>query len=220
MRIAHIVAHGGLNGVATSCKTLIEAQLAAGHDMLLATFPNAWLSQNLDLSQITLLESNLKTRPNEIARVGFAIRDWGCDVVHCHGSKANKYGLVYRFTSRTPIVATAHASLFQLPWRWMSAVIAPSISTADYHRRVNWVTRSRLHLVTNAVSSSTALPVEQAVSRQEARRKLDIADDELVVGCVGVVSARKNQMIFFAPSRCFQRTQAPSISCWSEGCRG
>lgn len=191
MRIAHIVAHGGLNGVATSCKTLIEAQLAAGHDILLATFPNAWLSQNLDLSRITLLESNLKTRPKEISRVGFAIRDWGCDVVHCHGSKANKYGLVYRFTSRTPIVATAHANLFQLPWAAMSAVIAPSQSTLEYHRRKNHVPARRLHKVFNIVPKLDRVDDED---RRSIRRELGVPEDAFLVGMVGAIGERKNQI--------------------------
>lgn len=191
MRIAHIVAHGGLNGVATSCKTLIEAQIAAGHEVLLVTFPNAWLSQNLASSRIKLLESNLKTRPKEIARVGFAIRDWGCDVVHCHGSKANKYGLVYRFTSRTPIVATAHANLFQLPWAAMSAVIAPSQSTLLYHQRTNRVLKGRLHKVFNIVPA-----IERVAdgNRLAIRRELGAAENAYLVGMVGAVGERKNQI--------------------------
>lgn len=191
MRIAHLVAHGGLNGVATSCRTLIEAQRAAGHEIFLAAKPNSWLLANLDLDGIDVLQTAFKTRPKEISRVGHALREWGCDVVHCHGSRANKYGLVYRVASRTPIVATAHASHFQLPWRWFSAVIAPSRATADYHARVNWVPRRRIHLVSNAVALPAADRVE---ARAAARRALDIGDDEFVIGSVGQVGERKNQV--------------------------
>lgn len=191
MRIAHLVAHGGLNGVATSSRTLIEAQRAAGHDVFLGATPNSWLLDNLDLDGIAVLESRFRTRPKEIVRVGHALRDWGCDVVHCHGSRANKYGLVYRFASRTPIVATAHASHFQLPWRWLSAVIAPSEATADYHARVNRVPRRRIHLVSNAV----ALPASDAAeARAQARRALGLADDAFVIGSVGQIGERKNQV--------------------------
>lgn len=151
MRIAHMVSHGGLNGVATSCHTLIEAQRAPGHDIFLAVTPASWLAANLDPDGLTLLESRFETRPREIARVGHALRDWGCDVVHCHGSRANKFGLVYRFAGPVPVVATGNAALFELPWRWFSAVIAPSRATADYHARVNLVPRRRIHPVANAV---------------------------------------------------------------------
>lgn len=193
MRIAHMVSHGALNGVATSSRTLIEAQRAAGHDVFLAVSPQSWLAANLDLDGITLMESKFKTRPKEIARVGYAIRDWGCDVVHCHGSKANKFGLVYRFAGSVPVVATAHAALFQLPWRWFSAVIAPSQATADYHARVNWVPRRRIYQVTNAVR----LP-DSGESRADARRKARLAlgldENEFVIGSVGAIDSRKNQI--------------------------
>lgn len=199
MRIAHMVSHGGLNGVATSSRTLIEAQRAAGHDVFLVAWPQSWLAANLDLAPnldldgITLMESRFKTRPKEIARVGYAIRDWGCDVVHCHGSKANKFGLVYRFAGAVPVVATAHAALFQLPWRWFSAVIAPSQATADYHACFNLVPRRRIHLVNNAVPVP-ASGESGAASRRKARLALGLDDTEFVIGSVGAVGSRKNQV--------------------------
>lgn len=188
-----MVSHGALNGVATSCRTLIEAQRATGHDVFLAVSPHSWLADNLDLGGITLMESRFKTRPKEIARIGYAIRDWGCDVVHCHGSRANKFGLVYRFAGPVPVVATAHAALFQLPWRWFSAVIAPSQATADYHARVNWVPRRRIHIVPHAVPMPPA-DESHAEARAKARLALGIDDAEFVIGSVGSIESRKNQV--------------------------
>lgn len=188
-----MVSHGGLNGVATSCRTLIEAQRAAGHEIFLAVLPQSWLAANLDPDGVTLLESELLTRPKEIARVGYAIRDWGCDVVHCHGSRANKFGLVYRFAGPVPVVATAHAALFQLPWRWFSALIAPSQATADYHARVNWTPRRRIHLVPHAVSMPPA-DESRVEARARARRALGLDDGEFVIGSVGEIGSRKNQI--------------------------
>ncbi len=193
MRIAHMVAHDDLNGVATSCRTLIEAQRAAGHEIFLVVRPRAWLASNLGLDGIRLLESAFRTRPAEIARVGHAIRDWGCDVVHCHGSRANKYGLVYRFAGSTPIVATAHAAHFQLPWRWFSAVIAPSEATRDYHVRVNGVPRRRIHVVANAVRLPSS-GGSRADLRASARRALGLDDAEFVIGTLGHIGPRKNQV--------------------------
>lgn len=188
-----MVSHGALNGVATSCRTLIEAQRATGHDVFLAVSPHSWLADNLDLGGIALMESRFKTRPKEIARIGYAIRDWGCDVVHCHGSRANKFGLVYRFAGPVPVVATAHAALFQLPWRWFSAVIAPSQATADYHARVNWVPRRRIHIVPHAVPMPPA-DESHAEARAKARLALGIDDAEFVIGSVGSIESRKNQV--------------------------
>lgn len=193
MRIAHMVSHGGLNGVATSCHTLIEAQRAAGHDIFLAVTPASWLAANLDPDGLTLLESRFETRPREVARVGLALRDWGCDVVHCHGSRANKFGLVYRFVGPVPVVATGHAALFQLPWRWFSAVIAPSRAAADYHARVNRVPRRRIHLVANAMRVPPA-DADPAAMRSKARRALGLDDGEFIIGTLGQICDRKNQV--------------------------
>lgn len=192
MRIAHLVSHDGLNGVATSCRTLIEAQRAAGHDIFLVVLPQSWLAANLGVAGIVLLESALKTRPREIVRVGLAIRNWGCDVIHCHGSRANKFGIVYRFAGPVPVVATAHAALFQLPWRWFSAVIAPSRATADYHARVNWVPRRHIHLVPNGICMPPP-GSDFSQKRAQARRALGLNDAEFVIGTVGDLCERKNQ---------------------------
>lgn len=193
MRIAHLVSHGTLNGVARSCRTLIEAQRAAGHDIFLVVLPQSWLAANLDLAGIVLLESALKTRPREIVRVGRALRDWGCDVVHCHGSRANKFGLVYRIAGRVPVVATAHAAMFQLPWPWFSAVIAPSRATADYHARVNRVPRRHIHLVPNGICMPPP-GIDFAETRAKARRALGLDDAGFVIGTVGDLCERKNQV--------------------------
>jgi len=193
MRIAHMVSHRMLNGVATSCRTLIEAQRAAGHDVFLAVKPQSWLAENLDRDGLALVETGFPTYPREIVRIGRALHGWGCDVIHCHGSRANKYGLVYRFAGAVPVVATAHAALFQLPWRWFHAVVAPSEATADYHARVNRVPRRRLHRVANAVPLPPA-GTDLAEARRKARRALEIGEGEFVIGTVGEIGERKNQV--------------------------
>jgi glycosyltransferase involved in cell wall biosynthesis len=90
-----------------------------------------------------------------------------------------------------PVVATAHAALFQLPWRWFDAVVAPSRATADYHARVNRVPRRRIHEVANAVRLP---PIDPAEARHNARRALGIETDDFVIGTVGDISERKNQV--------------------------
>lgn len=190
MRVAHIMAHGSKNGVATSCLDLIRAQQRHGHEILLATVTGGWLTRQDFADDLTMVESHLKTRPREIARVGWIIRDWKPTVIHCHGSKANKYGLVYRFAAGSPVLTTAHSRHIQLPFAFMRAVIAPSRQTADYHHRKNLVPGRKLTVIPNLLD--TRAPA--AAARTQCRAELGISEDEFVIGIVGGVGARKNQV--------------------------
>ncbi|MEM0899343.1 MAG: glycosyltransferase family 4 protein [Pseudomonadota bacterium] len=193
MRVAHLVAHNGLNGVSTSCKTLINAQLRRGHEILIITMPDAWLAKQVFEGQPELVFSHLKTRVGEIRRVGNVLRKWMPDIVHCHGSKANKYGMVFRIVAGAPVVMTAHSRNVQIPPFFFRRVIAPSQQTASFHNRKNLVPWKRLAVVQHLFE-----PVDPTiVSRTAGRKKLGefgLNDDDFVIGIVGSIDPRKNQV--------------------------
>jgi L-malate glycosyltransferase len=193
MRVAHIVSHGSLNGVGTSCKALIDRQLAAGHEVILVTEPGSWLGSHYRPDELETVLSHLKTRPAEIRRVGYLLRDRGVDVVHCHGSRANKYGMVFRIVARSAVVATAHASLFQFPWRFFPILIAPSRFAADYHARTNWVPRRNIRLIDGFLDFER---IDHAVAadRPAMRAGLGLAEGDFAIGMVGAIGPRKNQV--------------------------
>lgn len=193
MKIAHLVGHGGLNGVATSSRMLIQAQLDAGHDIMLVQMKGSWIGGQPFNGRIRTVTSDLLSKPDELRRVGYAIRDWGEDVVHAHGSRANKFGLVFRCAAGTPVVMTAHARQFQLPWLFAHEVIAPSKWTADYYASHMLVARRHLHLIPNMFDTGSIAPAT-AERRSEARRALGIRDDAFLIGSVGHLSQRKNQL--------------------------
>lgn len=193
MRIAHLVAHPGLNGVATACHALINAQQDAGHEVLLVAMNDAWLLKQPFRNKSEILVSDMPTRPDEIRRVGYAIRDWNLDIIHCHGSRANKYGMVYRLAAGSPVVTTAHARKVQLPWMFFRAVIAPSRQTAAFHRRFNLVARRKLHVVPNIIDFERVQPVSQKV-RARVRKEFGFGDETFVIGVIGHICARKNQI--------------------------
>ncbi|PWK72594.1 glycosyltransferase family 4 protein [Aminobacter sp. AP02] len=193
MKIAHMMSHGGLNGVSTSSMTLIQAQLDAGHEVMLVHTPNSWIDRQQFSGPLTKMASGFATKPDEIRRVGYAIRDWGSDVVHTHGSRANKFGLVFRCASGAPIVMTAHTRQFQLPWLFAHAVIAPSQQTADYYLS-HWLVRRRnMHLVRHMFDVDSVATVTPQ-SRGAARADLGISASAFVVGSVGEITERKNQI--------------------------
>jgi len=193
MRIAHLVAHAGLNGVATSCHTLIQAQLRAGHDVMLVHRSDSWIERQAFCRDVPLLRTDFETKPKEIRRVGYSVRDWDFDVVHAHGSRANKYGMVFRLAARSPTVMTAHARLLQLPWRFAHRVIAPSQPTADFYLGRGLVSRRSMRVVPHLFDASGVTPVS-AASRAAVRAELGIRPDTFLVGSVGEICDRKNQV--------------------------
>lgn len=193
MRITHLVGHAGLNGVATSSRMLIQAQLDAGHNVLLVHSQKSWIEHQKFDGPIQMMGSDFATTPSELRRVGYAARDWGVDVVHAHGSRGNKFGLVFRCAAGTPIVMTAHTRQFQLPWLFAHAVIAPSRQTADYYLSRWLVRRRNMHLVRHMFDVATVVAVTSA-SRIAARAKLGIRPSSFVIGSVGDIGARKNQI--------------------------
>lgn len=190
MRIVHIVAHRAKNGVSTSCKTLIEAQLRHGHTVLLITMADSWIAEQEFTAPLEMVFSHLKTRIPELRRVGAIVRAWSPTVVHCHGSKANKYGMVFRLAAGAPVVMTAHSRNIQLPPSFFRAVIAPSQQTADYHNQKNWVRRSKLHVIAHLFDDI----VRDAAEGRQHLMQMGVGKDDFVIGIVGSVDHRKNQI--------------------------
>ncbi|NJN05589.1 MAG: glycosyltransferase family 4 protein [Rhodobacteraceae bacterium] len=193
MRIAHLMSHSALNGVATSVKTLIEEQLRAGHEVMLVHRNGSWIERQTLPKCLPILGTSFKTTPAEIRRVGYAIREWGAKVVHTHGSRANKYGMVYRCVAGTPVVMTAHCRQFQLPWMFAHAVIAPSHQTARYYLKRCLVRHTCMHRVSHLFTVTT---VEAANDerRKQVRSQLGMDREAFLIGSVGSICARKNQV--------------------------
>lgn len=190
MRIAHIVTHEGKNGVVTSLYNLISAQQRRGHDIFLVSRPGSWLGKQEFPAPMETMESYLETKPREIARVGYRLRDWECSVIHCHGSRSNKYGMVFRLVAGSPVVTTAQSRHIQIPFVFFHAVIAPSNETADYHHRFNLVPRSKLFVVSNLPGPLPSARTDRRVCRAE----FGLGENDFVVSVVGSVCRRKNQV--------------------------
>ena len=185
--------HTGVNGVSTSLAMLIPQQVARGHDIMLVHRPGSWLASTLSELPVAFVESPLTTRIGDLYRVGDTIRSWGADVVHTHGSTAHKYGAIYRVVGKIPIVATAHACRFQLHWIFNNRIIAPSRRTAEYHRRVNGARRRNMRIIPHMIDT-TAAPLVTADRRKRQRDLLCLPEDAFVLGMIGSIDARKNQI--------------------------
>lgn len=192
MRIVHIIGHAALNGVATSLKALIDAQLEAGYEIMLVHPRKSWIGKQSFFRPIHTLDSTFSMAPVELRRVGYAIRDWGRTLLHAHGSGANKYAMVFTIFDGVPTVMTAHARRYQLPWMFAHGVVGLSAPTIDYYAKRFLVSRRRIFNVPNMFDVRKLAPVTQA-ARDRARGIIGLNPQSLVIGSVGAIDQRKRQ---------------------------
>jgi glycosyltransferase involved in cell wall biosynthesis len=187
MRIAQLVSASVINGAARHCLELSAALAERGHKVLVVHRPQ--LLVRIGHAGVTTLESDFARNPRALRRFAEDLALFGADVLHTHVSSAHSYGALLRIWRGAPVVATAHARHFQLHWPFNDSVIAPSRSTADYHRRVHGL-GGRVEVIPNFVDCDATLPATPQ-RRRTARESLGLGEDALVIGSVGAVEARK-----------------------------
>jgi len=193
MKIAHLISHDALNGVATSTKTLVDNQIKAGHEVMLIHPRKSWIERQKFAGPVKMLQSSFRTNPTDLRNTGYPIRDWGRTLVHAHGSRANKFLMIFTIADGAPAVMTAHTRQFQIPWRFAHAVVGLSRQTADYYIKRLLVSPARMHIVPNMFDSAALQPVSPEV-RNLARQKLGIRENTFLLGSVGLIGVRKRQI--------------------------
>jgi glycosyltransferase involved in cell wall biosynthesis len=193
LRIAHLMGHMGLNGVATSTQMLVNQQAKAGHDVLLVYPEDSWLSEQKLDARVQLLKSSFKAEPYELRRIGDALRSWKCDVVHSHGSRGNKFAMVFRIAAGAPTVMTAHARKFQLPWLAAHILIALSQDTASFYTRLGLVRAKSVRVIPNMFALDGIVPPTEA-EKAKAKAAIGLVMNKFVFGSVGIIGERKNQI--------------------------
>jgi L-malate glycosyltransferase len=188
-----MVSGPGINGAIIHALLLTRYLARRGHKVLLLHRPNAWIARQSGLNEVELFETSFGRSPRELIRVTRRINAFGAEVVHTHMSSAHTYGMLTRVLSRRPSVATAHSQSTQLHWRFNNIVIATSPGAAEHHRRRNLVARSALRLQPNFIETMKFPPASTS-QRNAARKELGFADDAFVIGSVGFIDDRKNQL--------------------------
>jgi glycosyltransferase involved in cell wall biosynthesis len=141
------------------------------------------------------------------------MRRLGVDVMHTHQSAANCFGVLLKWVSGVPSVATAHARSFQLHWMWNDHVIGVSESTTRYQRMVNRVPASRSTTVHNFVDVEL-FSRRRDEARARLRREWGVDDKAVVIGAVGDVIPRKGMLhLVRALPEVFRRSPAARMVC-------
>jgi len=191
LRIAQIVSAGHKNGAGRHCLALSTALARRGHEVLLVHRPSLDVS-DAEAAGVRCFPSVMEQAVGEFGRLARLFRREGVQVTHTHCSAAHLVGSVVRLMGGPPAVATAHARHAQPHWWVNDQVMVFNDRTAAYMRRVNRVARRRIHVVPAFLGLQW--PEAQTPERKaEARRRLGIPQEALVVGQIGDIHFDKRQ---------------------------
>ncbi len=119
-------------------------------------------------------------------------------LVHSHLYHANLYGRLAALVAGVPAVATVHNTYAQRKLHrrifnnLLSRVSAQVIAVSEEIRRdllqYDWIAPDRIATIPNGIDVGR---IETRMTRQQARERLGIADNELAIGCVGRLEEQK-----------------------------
>lgn len=191
MRVLQVVSGREINGALVYCQLLTRRLLEAGHEPILVCRPRSWITrQGLP---VRIIESDLRRFPfDDMKEIQALIKQEQVDVIHTHMSRAHTFGILLKWLTNVPVIATAHNRYIQLHWRFNDFVIANSQATERYHQRYNLVPANRTRTVYCFVDERRFAQVAER-ERQKIRRELRYEGNEYLLGIVGEVIPRKGQ---------------------------
>ena len=192
MNIMEIISGTRVNGAILHCLLLSRELARRGHRVTLVCLAKSWIAgQAAGVEGIEVVTSDLHRWPtDELRRLAEVVRQRGIDVIHTHTSRANFFGILLRWFSGVPSVATAHSRHMQLHWMFNDRVIAVSEASRRYQRSRNFVRDDRIDTIYNFIDHDrlAAAPPE---ARSRIRRSLKIGETTPLLGVIGNVIPRK-----------------------------
>ena len=126
------------------------------------------------------------------------MREQRIDVVHSHLYHANLYGRLAAWRARVPAVATVHNTYArrklhrELLNRWLAHMSARVIAVSEDVRsdlmRYDGIPAQKIVVIHNGIDVGR---VQTALTRREARARLGLADEAIVLGCVARLEEQK-----------------------------
>jgi glycosyltransferase involved in cell wall biosynthesis len=126
------------------------------------------------------------------------MREKRIDVVHSHLYHANLYGRLAAWRARVPAVATVHNTYTkrklhrQLLNRWLAHISARVVAVSEDVRsdlmRHDGIAEQKITVIHNGIDVRR---VQTTLTRSEARARLGLAGDAIVLGCVGRLEDQK-----------------------------
>lgn len=196
LKILQITSGRDINGALVYCRLLSQQLAAAGHEVTLLCRPGSWIARQ-PMPGVTVRESELERfPPGELRRIAAWIKAEGIQIAHSHMSRAHNFGALLARLSPVRSVATAHAQYLQLHWRFHDLVLANSVSSARFHRRVNRIRADRLKTVYCFADLERFLNA-RADRRNWYRRELLAPPGRHLIAMVGEVVEKKGHRYLF-----------------------
>ena len=195
MKILQIISGRNINGALTYCKFLSENLIANGHSISILCRKDGWM-EHQDIPGVEIFHSEMERKSVEINRVAKWIKDQKFDLMHSHMSRAHAFGVLLKYKTGLPVIATAHNRSLQLHWTFNDYVIANSNATCRYQKRINLVPSKRIetvHCFTDLERFENITPL----AKRRVLRQLRAQPDDFLVGVVGEVVARKGHVYLF-----------------------
>lgn len=196
VRILQVNSGREVNGALVHTRLLVRELAALGHEVTVLCRRGYWLWDQLDGVPVERVHSIMHRRWPELRRAAALVRQRRIDVIHTHMSRAHMFGILLKYLTGVPCVATAHHRHFQLHWRFNDYVIANSESTRRFHIRVNRVPADRIGTV-YCSSDLARFAGPRGAIREATRRELGVEDNQPLLGVVGEVVRRKGHIHLF-----------------------
>jgi glycosyltransferase involved in cell wall biosynthesis len=194
MRIMEIVSGVGMNGATHHCLMLTRELVRRGHELTVVCRSPSWIGEQLTADGIEVVWSDQhRLPPDQLRRVAAICRQRRIDVMHTHMSRSHFFGVLLRYITGVPCVATAHARHVQPYWMLFDRVIANSDATRRYYRRFNWVSKARIDAIHCFVDYDRFASASDS-DRQRIRAEFGVPREDLLIGEIGHVCARKAQI--------------------------
>ena len=194
MRIMQVLSGKGVNGAVLQCLMLTRALAARGHDMTLVCRSGSWIGNQLDGEGIRVVDCALRRWPwEDLQNMAEFVRREQIDLVHTHQSRAHFFGVLLRWMTKIPCVATAHARHLQVHWLFNDFVIANSEATFQFQRRWNLVPPDRMQVV-NYLLDASCFDELRSEDGDRLRQQWNVDPKTRLAGIVGDLIPRKGQI--------------------------
>ena len=194
MKIMQITSGRGVGGATTHCLLLARELTQRGHQITLLCPPKSWIAERAVAEGFQVLQSELRRwPPDDLRSVADFIRQAGIELIHTHMSRAHSFGILLRWTTGVPCVATAHSRSVQLHWMFNDLVIAVSDTTRRFHESYNLVKPNRIVTIHN-FADDRKISSQPGEVRQDTRQSLNVDAGDFLIGTVGSVIPPKGQL--------------------------
>jgi glycosyltransferase involved in cell wall biosynthesis len=191
MRVMEIISGGGVNGAIQHGLLLTRELARRGHSVAVLCEPGGWLRRELACEPVEVVECDFhRWPPDEVRRIAAIARAKRLQVYHTHQTCAHRFGVLLRWVSGIPCVATAHA--FKRHWHWIlnRRIIAVSQATRTFLITRNFVPPYRIEVIPNFVDHRRFADVGLG-SRAHIRAAFGIDEAFPLIGSVGRVFPNK-----------------------------